>query len=741
MNPRGPRRLGFLALVAATLPACSRPLAFTLPAPPPPAPECTRGAGRLLAGFGKADITPPPGPGLQGNGPDGRIAAGHRHRLFARAMVLQDPDGRRVAFVVADLPQVSAILQREAVRPDRVPPELCLGPAHVMLSATHAHAGPGNFFLSQVVNTGGSPVSGYDSVMVAFLADGFARAIRAAVDHLRPAAAAWGTHDIWGATRNRSLEAYLRDRPNPLLLPRPTAPPRLPARYLAITPTFTLLRVDTITVQDGVEHRVPAGAFSSFAMHGTGNPPANDLFDGDIHALVERDLEWHIDSLAGRHPEYGPESVHLFANGAEGDVSPDWPQERLCPRATLRPVRRPAGPRLPRPPVHWDLGSETARQLCLAESRVFVDSLGHELGRQAIELYTSLRASLRQDLRVSSAFLTLRLRENPALPSCPEPRVGTATVGGADDGRSRYYGWRVLGLFNAGMEESDASANRHPQGCQGRKRIAGGLFFQRLAAGPNGYPPVAQLMVIRVGDGLVAATPWEITTEAGRRILTALRAGAADAGGHPAVTALVGLANGYLQYLTTPEEYQLQHYEGASNLYGPNTQLTVARELRQLAGMVYRGEPGAALAIEARPGTQVDIFPRPQRRVAPQRSMSRPVVSHDTVTMRWIDAGPGELRPDLGPLIRIERRTTPDQAWRLLTWDDDDAVEVRVGPSRGNRGQEWWVRWSACRAGAEYRFVLPAHPGRLRDRAQPVLLPRVEPPLAYTFRCPSGERP
>jgi neutral ceramidase len=43
----------------------------------------------------------------------------------------------------------------------------------------------------------------------------------------------------------------------------------------------------------------------------------------------------------------------------------------------------------------------------------------------------------------------------------------------------------------------------------------------------------------------------------------------ARAADEPVVVA--GYCNDYASYLTTPEEYALQDYEGASTLFGPNT--------------------------------------------------------------------------------------------------------------------------------------------------------------------------
>lgn len=46
---------------------------------------------------------------------------------------------------------------------------------------------------------------------------------------------------------------------------------------------------------------------------------------------------------------------------------------------------------------------------------------------------------------------------------------------------------------------------------------------------------------------------------------------------------VVSCANGYVGYVTTPEEYSVQHYEGGHALYGPQTQPFLAAHLSKLA--------------------------------------------------------------------------------------------------------------------------------------------------------------
>jgi neutral ceramidase len=46
---------------------------------------------------------------------------------------------------------------------------------------------------------------------------------------------------------------------------------------------------------------------------------------------------------------------------------------------------------------------------------------------------------------------------------------------------------------------------------------------------------------------------------------------------------MAAYANDYSQYVTTKEEYDMQHYEGASNLFGPFTLHAYQQEFRKLS--------------------------------------------------------------------------------------------------------------------------------------------------------------
>jgi len=714
------RRLAVLAVaILIGFAACrnwgEKQLPVPLSASRKPAPD-----NSFRAGFARVDITPPPGVGLSGNGPESRPATGYRLRLHARAMVLEDANGEKMAFVVADLGHLSANLHR--LTADRID-STGIGADRLIISATHTHAGPSHHYAERQYNRNISQVSGYDPRMVEFLVSRFARAVKNADSELRRACVAWSQTPVWGHTRNRSYDAYLRDKPawSPPFPP----PPGLDPVHTAVDPTWTMLRVDTV----GPDHAChPAGAFSIFAIHGTGNPAANDLLDPDIQGIVNRVVERHIDSLNHDARRFGTAAIHLLANGTEGDVSPDWPQNSRCEVPTLRPSIGPGGPRTPPLAWEWREPSRAHIAVCLSAARTYVDAVGDTLGRRAAALFDSLRPRPADSVHIAVAFRTLHLSSYEGL--CDGPRVGTSTAAGAADGTTRVRGWRLFGIVPLGFEEGGSAVNKNPQGCQREKQVLGG-FLQTWEIDPfvgkHGLPEIAQLSVIRIGDLLLGTVPAEVTTVAGFAMKQAMRDSANARDSIAKGVAIIGLANGYLQYVTTDAEYSAQAYEGGSNLYGPKSAAVLASELGRLAGELgdRRGEAVAnpVDSIMAYPGGSSDIVPDSSHDPKPgqvKRRFDLLSCRGDTLVARWWDAGPGSFAPADTPMVEIERGN--GDAWEAVVRDDDPYLEVRaIGPKRKD-GFRWEIRWD--------RHGLPA--GRFRV----VVLPRAAFPVPLPKECP-----
>ncbi|NDW45564.1 neutral/alkaline non-lysosomal ceramidase N-terminal domain-containing protein [Ruegeria sp. PrR005] len=96
-------------------------------------------------------------------------------------------------------------------------------------------------------------------------------------------------------------------------------------------------------------------------------------------------------------------------------------------------------------------------------------------------------------------------------------------------------------------------------------------------------PSVLPVQLIRIADVSMVGFPGEITTLAGRHIQLAVVNGAANGGAAVGFVNINSCTNAYSQYVTTPEEYDTQHYEGASTVFGPNTMDAYAAHFYELS--------------------------------------------------------------------------------------------------------------------------------------------------------------
>jgi neutral ceramidase len=291
-----------------------------------------------------------------------------------------------------------------------------------------------------------------------------------------------------------------------------------------------------------------------FAVHPTAMSHESPLFGADLvgHAMAR------LEERSG-HPDF----VAGFFNGAQGDISPDW----------------------------------------IAQDRQDVLRLGDRLA-DAVTLVTS-----DQGVPVRAPRLRYAMREfardwrdptpgGPRLAS--RPLVGAATMGGAEDARTPFHalGWR------AGVVSTREGCATAEQGCKkpalGRPLRTALRNLDRPAAGaiaewldltswlgpPSAFPSVLPVSVIRFGDVLtLASVPVEVTTAMAWRIRESL--------GLSHRFVLVGLANDYFSYTTTPEEYEAQAYEGASTLLGPKQGPAIEAMIKYTAADLSVGPPAS----------------------------------------------------------------------------------------------------------------------------------------------------
>jgi hypothetical protein len=217
-----------------------------------------------------------------------------------------------------------------------------------------------------------------------------------------------------------------------------------------------------------------------------------------------------------------------------------------------------------------------------------------------------------------------------------------------------------------------------------------------------GLPREGQLLVVRVGSRLLAGVPAEVTTTAARRFRQAMLEAVADDG--PVRDALVvSLANGFMQYVTTAEEYGAQYYEGGSTIYGPAEAAMLGRMLAELSRTLSAGD--------SLPETVVpDVRVKPGGRRKPYRlgGDERAVVDSawctgDTLYAQlglgraggWLVRDSSEA--DL-PLVEIWRMGPAAGDSARAAYDDHPDVELHR-PGKRAKQSPWQLRWSAPEPG------------------------------------------
>src|ERR1041385_6494606 len=220
-------------------------------------------------------------------------------------------------------------------------------------------------------------------------------------------------------------------------------------------------------------------------------------------------------------------------------------------------------------------------------------------------------------------------------------------------------GWRLFGTFPIGFDEG--AANPDAPGCHAQKReLLDGLFgewLNKVVVAPT-LPVFAQVSVLQLGDRLIGTVPGEVTTTAGRRMRDEMLAAARARDSSVRAAHILGLANGYLEYITTAEEYTAQYYEGGSTLYGPGEAAMFVRALSGLTTLLSSGAvlpPARARSISVFPGTRRALLhpERSARAEAPR--LERAWCSHDTLyadyrlgsVQDWPAGGPFAASPNV----------------------------------------------------------------------------------------------
>jgi neutral ceramidase len=604
-----------------------------------------------LVGRGVSDITGEAAEcGMLGYGRADQQTTGIHTRQRSRAFIFAEGEaGARILVVVNDLPLVfDSVHQAVLRRLQEVYGDLYTA-TNTMITATHTHCAPGGYSHHLLYN---SNTKGFRPKTFAALVDGMVEAVERAHRDLAPATLFLAQGELRDASVNRSASAFARNPASD----RQVFPD-------AIDPQTTLLRIE--------RQGETVGAINWFATHNTSMTNQNRLISADNKGYAgyhwEREVEG-VDYLALN--EVDPAFVAAFAQTNAGDMSPNL---------NLHPGSGPTEDEF-----------ENARLIGLRQFSA-ASALAEAGGRQ-LEGAVDARVV---HIDLANVAVSPEFTGDGQTHHTSGPAGGSASFAGAwadgpafpgfREGKNPAFDWPSKLAYGISSSLRDSQA---PKGIM----LPGGLLNRWL-------PVVAQrvpVQLLRIGPLYLIGIPGEVTIVAGLRLR---RTVAEIVGADLADVLVAGYSNGYIHYVTTPEEYEAQQYEGGSTLFGrwelPAFQQTVAALATAMHNgrPVDPGEPTTDLSsrhAKKRPKAASDA-------VAPGSDFGQVVVDAlanyrlgQRVVVAFVAAHPGNDLHRGGTYLRVER--AEGAKWRTVQDDGDWAT--RFMWARGRQGRsEVSVTW------------------------------------------------
>jgi neutral ceramidase len=457
----------------------------------------------------------------------------------------------------------------------------------LLISATHTHGGPGA--IQQPPGHALLVGDNYDPRVVKRTIDGIVKAITVAHQNLLPARIAIGQTKMLGVSGNRSYTPHLGDPcPDPQAVDNPSpgngfvCDPKTDVGALAahaVDPWLTMIRADRT---DGV----PLGVWTSFAIHGTVAGGDNLYFTGDNQSSAERLIEAGIAQRAAARGIKQPRDWQIIdadANGSEGDIAPF-----VAPCDDARDFDKTGQVNPYTCPTDW----------------AQIEWNGIHQAQATLGLYDQLGSQMASDLPLDSRLDVLYMKGDDGTSpvavfgsgnSCNsiygDPGSPTPPFDQAPFNQAPFYGGAIPG-----------------QGHKCPLLVLTGL-------GPAWF----WMQTMRIGDYAFANIPGEMTVQMARRVRKHILDCPidCDAKGNQIVhhALVVGLANDYMSYITTPQEYDYQWYEGTFTLWGQQEGPLLQDRFGQLADAMLHGKPVSFQEPPDTSGTQADnVSPLTQAR-------------------------------------------------------------------------------------------------------------------------------
>ncbi|MCP4133546.1 MAG: neutral/alkaline ceramidase [bacterium] len=498
-----------------------------------------------LLGTGIYDITGPAAEvGMMGMSDPAQKTRGIVMRLRSRAFIIGDGGGNFVVYVVADLAYVSHAVKQGVISYLNSTYGGIYNDRNVLLSGTHTHGGPGGYSKYLV----------YDAAVLGFIKEnydvvvsGICKSIDNAHTNLAAGRILINSGDVSDAGQQRSEIAYDNN------------PAAERAQYAnKIDKGMTLLKF----IHENGSSDIEIGSVNWHALHPTNMGVYTKLISGDNKGYAS----YLFEEVKGTDYLSSDTFVAAFAQTNSGDVSPNM---KYGPPATQ--------------------GSGDTDYLIESDYDHMVD-MGNIQYQAAKSLYDNAQAEVSGTVDFRHMYVDFSSVNTGSSGTTCAAAVGASTAAASSEDSPSPAALFDEGTTNSELSEDDAdkmelflstffpsflgiawpdTLDEDYVTCHGEKPI----LIPSGAATINGIPlspDVLPVQIIKIGNIALVGVSFEVTTMAGRRMRDTVLS---SLGSNSEIDTVIitSPSNEYSSYVTTAEEYDKQHYEGASTHYGPNT--------------------------------------------------------------------------------------------------------------------------------------------------------------------------
>eukprot|EP00924_Labyrinthula_sp_SR-Ha-C_P003199 maker-scaffold_15-snap-gene-2.20-mRNA-1 protein AED:0.01 eAED:0.01 QI:141/1/1/1/1/1/5/46/779 len=539
-------------------------------------------------GIGKSDVTGPVADvGLMGYADPVQLGSGILMRLYARSFLIlpEDEDKEPMLIIHTDIHSIALKLRQKVAatlssKAYTTPTgkKVKLEPRNIIIHAQHTHSAPGGYHPSVLFFI---TIFGFTEEHFHLLHERIVASAEDAImgDNQFEADLYFSRHTLLNTGRNRSPEAFFNN-------PKEETDAYQKKYQGTKNSNMGIVRIEEKMTGD------TKAVLSFFAIHTTSFTKENNMINSDNKGFAEYLIEKRF-----------PEITAAFFASESGDVSPnmadDFDTEFLLKQ----------------------LFTFERRGFFKGEGKDFVES-AELMGRKQADVVMGLlydREKRETEIKLDGKKFGSRLEyidyNSYKLPdgetTCPG-LIGAGMLSGTEDGRGIPF--LQEGFTRARVAESTrelilsqlthyaatvvtSNPYFHPE-----KRTLRGVkdyildtvlkfdhaarlnltdnevdsilkcHGEKLPAMWSGFgdhplvPHVIPVQLLQIGDLYLPAIPFEVTSMSGERIRKALLSSINTEG---SIVEIISLSNAYGVYLATEEEYEMQHYEGASTHYGP----------------------------------------------------------------------------------------------------------------------------------------------------------------------------